>query len=191
MDEPPNLPQNVPHKRGRPKGPGKRKGPSAQVVEPVKKKQPAPAPENNLCTQTKKKIPPRSPLPQRTHRNLHPGKVVMPRPKRTSAEVTEDKARKADLIRRLEELDKQRRIALAEMELDEEEEDIEEEETAIRHLNDLQDTTDIDEVPFAKDDGLATFQMDQDEPLVFPSSGEDESEDAKEDDGFRPKPVSV
>ena len=56
----------------------------------------------------------------------------MPRPKRTSAEVIEAKAKKAHLLKRIEELEKQKRLALAEMEIVEEEEDIEEEEMAVR-----------------------------------------------------------
>jgi hypothetical protein len=117
----------------------------------------------------------------------------MPRPKRTSAEVAEAKAKKADILQRLDELDKQRKIALAEMEIDEEEEDIEEEETTVRHLKDLQDTESEEIIPFT-DDGPETFPMDEDEPLSFPDSDEDEPKGA-ESEGLKseskPKPVSL
>lgn len=183
--EPPGYTQSTPNDQQ------SSKGPSAQVVEPVKKKgkltlQPAP---ENLRTKKKKKIqvPPRSPLPQRINHVIHPGKPAMPRPKRTSAEVAEAKAKKTDLLERLEELDKQRKIALAEMELDEEEEEIEEERTAVRYL---QDAGREQVIPSdAEDDGLESFPMDEDEPLVFPDdSDEDEPLDTEDD---YPKPESV
>jgi hypothetical protein len=119
----------------------------------------------------------------------------MPRPKRTSAEVAEAKAKKAELLQRLEELDREKKMALAQMEVDEEEQDIEEEETAVRHLKDLQDIESNEDLPFAKDDdGPETFPMDEDEPLTFPNSDEDESGDdisKSESVQSKPKPVSV
>jgi hypothetical protein len=95
-DASPSLTPSVSHKRGRPKG--SKKGPSAQVLEPVEEQKETSQPtQGNVRTQTKKDIPHRSPLPQRTNRNTHPGKPVMPRPKRSSAEVIESKAKKAAL----------------------------------------------------------------------------------------------
>ena len=121
----------------------------------------------------------------------------MPRPKQTSAQVAEAKAKKAELLWKLEELDKQKKIALAEMDIDEEEENIEEEETVVQHLRDLQDTEIEDDIPFAKDDGMGTFPMDEDEPLTFPETDDDENDDSEED-GLKsesvqsnPKPVSI
>jgi hypothetical protein len=162
--EPPSSTQSAPHKRGRPKGQGTSKDPLAQVVEPVEKKQKVdaqPAPENPP-TKTKKPIPPRSPLPQRINRVIHPGRPAMPRPKHTSAEVAEAKAKKAELLQRLEELDKQKKIALAEMELDEEEEDMEEERTAVQHRNDLQDAeSEVEQ----KNIQLLEMELDEDEDM--------------------------
>lgn len=113
----------------------------------------------------------------------------MPRLKRTSAEVAEAKAKKDEILQRLEELDKQKKIALAEMELEEEEEDIEEEKTAVRHVEDLQDAEidEFDPLPLA---------MDEDEPLQFPSSSDEDEPMDTEDDYSEPKadetkPVTV
>ena len=197
-DEPLSVTQIVPKKRGRPKSRGTGNGPSAtsKAAEPVEKKQkttPQPT-AGNSSNQAKNTLPPRSLLPHRTNRNIHPGKSSMPRPKRTSAEVAEAKAKEAELLRKLEELDKQKIEVLAEMEVDEEEKDIEEEETAIRHLNDLQDS---ENESFTKDDGPEAFPMDEDEPLMFPDSDKDESENSEDDDPksesvqSKPKQVSV
>jgi hypothetical protein len=194
--KPPSLTQTAPHENVHPKCQGSSTSPSTQ---PVKKKQKVdlqPAPEN-LDTKIKKK-PSRSPLPERINRVIHPGKPAMPRPKRTSAEVAEAKAKKAELLRQLEELDKQKKIVLAEMELEEEEEDMEEEQTAVRHLRDLQDdeskelTSSISDF---SDDGLEKFPMGDEEPLMFPDSDEDESLDTEDDDrepkSTKTKPMSV
>jgi hypothetical protein len=186
----PSSTQSAPRKQGRQ---GTIKGPSAQ---PVKKK-----PKENLQTtpekrptRTKKTVPPRSPLPQRINRVIHPGKPAMPRPKRTSAEVTEAKAKKAELLVRLEELERQKKIALAEMELDEEDEDMEEERTAVRHLKDLQNAENEEINSEPKDDRLEEFPMDEDEPLGT-LDDEDESLDTEDDDSkpdsVTTKPVSV
>lgn len=102
-------------------------------------------------------------------------------------EVAEAKAKKAELLQRLEELDKQKKIALDEMELDEEEEDMEEEWTADQHLKDLQDAESKEVVPIPKDNGLEDFPMDKDEPLTSLDE-EDESLDIEDDDS---KPESV
>jgi hypothetical protein len=96
----------------------------------------------------------------------------MPRPKRTSAAVAAAEAEKVDLLRRLEELDKQKKLALAEMELNEEEEDAEEERTAVRHLKDLPDSESEEPLAEPWDDVLEDFPMDEDEPLG-PQDGKD------------------
>ena len=196
----PSSTQSAPSKQGRPNDQGFSKGPSTQVVKPVQKKQNVkyqPTTPENRLTQMKKPIPPRSPLPQRINRVIHPGKPAMPRPKRTSAEVAEAEAKKADILARLEELEKQKKIVLAEMELDEEEEDIEEEQTAVRHLKDLRDANSEgpEVVLIPKDDGLEDFPMNDDEHLI-PLDDEPEDEALTEDDGSTPesvksKPVSV
>ena len=195
--EPPSSTQSAPRKQSHQKDQGSSKGPSAQVVEPVEMKQTVryqPTLENPL-TKTKKPIPPRSPLPQRINRVIHPGKPAMPRPKRTSAEVAEAEAKKAELLARLEELEKQKKIALAEMELDEEEEDIEEEKTAVRHLKDLQDNnSEVSEVVL--DDGLEDFPMNDDLSLddepEDEALGTEDSDDSSMPESVKPKPpVSV
>ena len=107
----------------------------------------------------------------------------MPHPKCTSAKFAEAKTKKVDLLERLEELERQKRLALAEMEIDKEE-DIEEEETAVRCLKDLQVTESEDIAPFT-DEALETFPMDKDEPLQFPDSGEDEPKAAECDEGSK------
>jgi hypothetical protein len=194
-DEPPTMPR----KRGRPKG--SKKGPSTQAVETIKKQKVSSQPtQGNVRTQAKKEIPPRSLLPQCTNRNTHPAKPVMPRSKRTSAQVAEAKAKNAELLQRLDELEKQKKIMLAQMEVDEEEEDIEEEETAVRHLKDLHETECAEEITTFTNDGgqpgQETFPKDGDDPLWFPDSDVDEkgaeSEGSKcESVQSERKPVSV
>ena len=187
--EPPSSTQSAPRKQGHPKGQGTSKGPSAQVVEPVKKTTP-----ENRPMKTKKTVPPQSPLPQHINCVIHPGKPAMPHPKRTSAKVAEAKAKKAELLVRLEELEKQKKVALAEMELNKEEEDMEEEQTAVRHLNDLQNAENEEINPEPKDNGLEEFQMDEDKSLDA-LDNEDESLDTEDDDSkpksVTTKPVSV
>ena len=122
----------------------------------------------------------------------------MPRPKRTSAEVAEAEAKKVELLARVEELERQKKIALAEMELDEEEEDVEEEQTAVRHLKDLPDANSegSEVVLIPKDDGLEDFPMDDDEYLIPPDDEPEDEALSTEDDVSMPesvksKPVSV
>jgi hypothetical protein len=102
-------------------------------------------------------------------------------------------------MKKLEELEKQKKLALAEMEIDEEEEDIVEEEMAVRCLEDLPDADSEDITHFTDDDRLEPFPMDEDEPLQFPDSDEDEPKAAEYepkaveyDEGLKsePKPVS-
>ena len=82
---------------------------------------------------------------------------------------------------RLEELEKQKKVALAEMELDKEEEDMEEEQTAVQHLNDLKNAENEEINPEPKDDGLEEFQMDKDKSLDA-LDDEDKSPDTEDDD---------
>jgi hypothetical protein len=172
--EPVSSSQSTPRKRGHPKGQSTGEDPAAQIVEPVNKKPKVviqTVPERPRV-KTRKRIPQRSPLPQRINRVVQPAKPVMPRPKRTSAAVAAAEAEKVDLLRRLEELDKQKKLALAEMELNEEEEDAEEERTAVRHLKDLPDSESEEPLAEPWDDVLEDFPMDEDEPLG-PQDGKD------------------
>ena len=139
--------------------------------------------QDNSHPKAKKPIPPWSPLPQHINRVVQPAKPVMPRPKRTSAQIAAAEAEAAALRQRLEELNQQKKIALAEMELNEEE-DAEEERTAIKHLRDLLPLSDIEE-PLAQpmDEVLETFPMDEDEATqsekdenINPEDGESDLE---------------
>lgn len=96
----------------------------------------------------------------------------------TSAEVTAAKAEKAELLHRIKELDRQKKLALAEMELDKEEKDAEEEHTAIRHLDDLVD----DEEPLTelKDNEQEDFLMEKYKPLT-PQDDDHSSPDSPDD----------
>ncbi|KAH8982122.1 hypothetical protein EDB86DRAFT_3051092 [Lactarius hatsudake] len=160
-----NPVQSVPHKRGLPKGQDTGEDPATQFVEPVGKKPKVgvhTAPESP-CVKTKKPIPPRSPLPQRINRVVQPGKPVMPRPKRTSAEVAAARAEKVKLSQEAEELDKQNKLALAEMELNEEAQDAVEERMAVRHLADLRYSKKEDQAE-PRDDVLEDRPVDEDGP---------------------------
>ncbi|KAH9043628.1 hypothetical protein EDB85DRAFT_1885230 [Lactarius pseudohatsudake] len=89
----------------------------------------------------------------------------MPQPKRTSAEVAAALAEKARLLRRVEELDKEKKLALAELDLDEEAQDASKE-------------------PQAKtlDDALEVSPVDEEE-----SQGEDDEPPRSEDQGSEPE----
>ncbi|KAH9011665.1 hypothetical protein EDB84DRAFT_1647130 [Lactarius hengduanensis] len=160
-----NPVQSVPHKRGLPKGQDTGEDSATQIVEPVGKKPKVgvhTAPESPRV-KTKKPIPPRSPLPQRINRVVQPGKPVMPRPKRTSAEVAAAQAEKVKLSQEAEELDKQNKLALAEMELNEEAQDAVEERMAVRHLADLRYSEKEDQAE-PRDDVLEERPVDEDGP---------------------------
>ncbi|KAH9172302.1 hypothetical protein EDB89DRAFT_2069970 [Lactarius sanguifluus] len=85
----------------------------------------------------------------------------MPRPKRTSAEVAAALAEKARLLRRVEELDKEKKLALAELDLDEEAQDAVEERIAVRHLIDLPDSESEEPRAETLDDALEVHPVDE------------------------------
>ncbi|KAH9172392.1 hypothetical protein EDB89DRAFT_1906247 [Lactarius sanguifluus] len=174
MESEPDNPSpawSVPHKRSLPKSRDSSKDPATQIVEPVGKK-----PKVGVCTapenprvKIKKPIPPRSPLPQCTNRVVQPAKPDMPRPKRTSAQVAAAEAEK---------LEKEKKLALAELGLNEEAQDAVEERNFVQHFKDLPDVDKDSEseksLAGPKDDALEAFPVDEDEPLVS-QDGEDEA----------------
>jgi len=131
--EPDNSAQSVPHKRGLPKGQDAGEDPAAQIVEPPRKKLKVGVHTVPEIPRAKKRkpIPPWSPLPQRINRIVQPAKPVMPRQKCTSAAIAAAEAEKVKLLLRLEELDRQNKLAVAELELIEEVQDAEEERIII------------------------------------------------------------
>ncbi|KAF8177130.1 hypothetical protein K438DRAFT_64199 [Mycena galopus ATCC 62051] len=84
-----------------------------------------------------KAIPRRSPLPGRAKRNNDPAAPDMPQPRRSTAEVTEATTRKALLAVRLAELEQLKISMLAEMELDDEAEEAEDEASSVNMLADV------------------------------------------------------
>jgi uncharacterized membrane protein YkoI len=95
-----------------------------QVVQPKTKKVKA-APE------------PRDELPRRKGCNNHPGVVVQPKPKRTSAQVAKEKVAQQAVKERLAELEEEKKRLYAQMEIDEDNRDLEHEVNAIRRLSDI------------------------------------------------------
>ena len=93
-----------------------------QVVQPKAKKVKV-APE------------PREDLPKCKGCNNHPGTIMQPRSKCTSAEVTEEKAAKEEMKRRLAELEEEKKTLYAQMEIDEDERDLERQVNAVRRLS--------------------------------------------------------
>ncbi|KAH9010261.1 hypothetical protein EDB84DRAFT_1570674 [Lactarius hengduanensis] len=106
----------------------------------------------------------------------------MPRPKHTSMEVAAALAEKAKLLRRVEELDKEKKLALAELDLDEEAQDAVEERIAVQHLIDLPDSE--SEEPQAKtlDNALEVRPVDEEG-----SQDEDDEPPRSEDQGSEPE----
>ncbi|KAF8480609.1 hypothetical protein F5888DRAFT_1825718 [Russula emetica] len=80
----------------------------------------------------RKVVPPRSPLPSRATRPVHPGAPDMSKPRRTSTEVTAGAKRKAALQLQVNELEQKKIDTLAAMEVEEELADEEEERTVVR-----------------------------------------------------------
>ncbi|KAH9161474.1 hypothetical protein EDB89DRAFT_2157637 [Lactarius sanguifluus] len=176
----PSPARSVPHKRSLPKSRDTGEDPATQIVKPVGKK-----PKVGVCTvpenphvKIKKPIPPRSPLPQRTNHMVQPAKPDMPRPKHTLAQVAAAEAEKVNLLWRLEELEKEKKLALAELGLNEEAQDAVEERKFVRHFKDLPDVdkdSESEKSPAGpKDDALEAFPVDKDEPLVS-QDGEDKA----------------
>lgn len=94
-----------------------------------------------------KTVPSRSPLPDR-NRQAHPGVPDKPRPKRTPAEVLADKGRKAKIAEELQRMEELKVRLLAQMELDEEEEEAEENRTVVRTLDDIRDDESVEVFTF-------------------------------------------
>ncbi|KAH9170338.1 hypothetical protein EDB89DRAFT_2244086 [Lactarius sanguifluus] len=165
--EPDNSAQSIPHRRGLPDGQDAGEDPATRTVEPVGKKPKVgvPTAAERPRAKAKKPIPPRSPLPKRINRVVHPAKPDMPRLKRTSAEVAAAEAEKVELLRRLEVLDKEKKLELAEQELNEEVQDALEERMVVRHLRDLPDSEYEDAQAEPTDDVLEDPPVDEDEPL--------------------------
>jgi hypothetical protein len=168
--KPVSFAQSVPCKWGRQTGQGASENLATEINEPVEKKLKIvirTVPKKTRAN-TRKPIPQRSPLPQRIKRVVQPARPDMPRRKRTSSAVAAAEAEEAKLLWRLEELDRQKKLALAEMELNEEEADAEEERTAVQHLEDLPDSESGEppaEVSEPRDGVLDDFLMDEDERL--------------------------
>lgn len=77
---------------------------------------------------TAKVVPRRSPLPDRAKRSAHPGAPDMAKPRRTSAEVAAAAEKKVDHQRRVKALQQKKVEAIAEFELQEDEDNAEEAE---------------------------------------------------------------
>jgi hypothetical protein len=91
---------------------------------------------NNAAPKTKVKQVPDT-RPGRKGRNSHPGEITKPRIKRTTAQVEADNTAKAEVKRRLEELEEEKKKLYAQMEIDEDEKELERQVKAIRRLSDV------------------------------------------------------
>lgn len=128
-----------------------RKVPLNMVPSPSVNRQPPPPPHTSLgkrdrvvhdsemednhpqpTKREKRVVVPRSPLPERVNRVSNPGAPDVPRAKRTSAEVQAAEARRQELILEMEELDKKKIQMLAELNVEQDMEDEEEERTLVR-----------------------------------------------------------
>ncbi len=89
----------------------------------------------------------------------------MPRQKHTSVAIVAAEAEKVKLLLRLEELDRQNKLAVAELELIEEVQDAEEEQIVIWHLRDLPDSKSNKSPAKPRDNALEKFPVDEDDPL--------------------------
>ncbi|KAH9163592.1 hypothetical protein EDB89DRAFT_1859870 [Lactarius sanguifluus] len=186
--EPDNHAQSVPQKRGLPKGRDTDEDPATRIVKPVEKKSKVGVHTTleNPRVKMKKPIAPQSPLPHHINQVVQPGKPVMPWPKRTSAEVAAALAEKARLLRRVEELDKEKKLALAELDLDEEAQDAVEERIAVRHLIDLPDSESEEPRAGTLDDALEVRPVDEEG-----SQDEDDGPPHSEDQGSEPETMPV
>ncbi|KAF8149985.1 hypothetical protein B0H34DRAFT_731990 [Crassisporium funariophilum] len=84
-----------------------------------------------LATDKSKVLPPRE-------RDPHPGAIVLPPPRRTPAQMRREQEEFTHMEKQIQEMDRKRRDIVAEYELAQEREDMEDERTAIRSLSDLQ-----------------------------------------------------
>ncbi|KAJ7080031.1 hypothetical protein B0H15DRAFT_804274 [Mycena belliarum] len=85
----------------------------------------------------KKVLPPREPNPTREKRNPDPAKPDQPRSKRTTAQVAEETTRKALMVVKLQQLEAIRISMLAEIELNEEDDEAEQEAANVTNLADI------------------------------------------------------
>ncbi|KIJ62153.1 hypothetical protein HYDPIDRAFT_30702 [Hydnomerulius pinastri MD-312] len=100
-------------------------------------------------------------LPPRSTRVIDPAGPDKPRPKRTSEEVAEAAQRKADLQKQLEALEKQRLLTLAQMEVEIEEAQMNEDDEAIMDITDLELLVDAEVMSISDD--VATEDLEGDE----------------------------
>lgn len=134
-----------PRKRGRPATDTDGTVPASNVQPPAKKTKisnstsPVQRGRNVGNPRQKMVMPPRSPLPSRTHRVVKPGAPDFKRAKRTSAQVTAAAQQKEKLRLDLERIERDKIRMLAEMEKVEEEEQRDEERTGIRDIADLEE----------------------------------------------------
>jgi hypothetical protein len=112
-----------------------------EVAPPKKKNKaaPQPPPQHDAAPKAKAKpVPePRETLPERKGRNNNPGAIAKPRIKRTTAQVEADNVAKAEVKRRLEELEEEKRRLYEQMEIDEDEKELERQVKTIRRLSDV------------------------------------------------------
>jgi hypothetical protein len=128
---------------------------------------------------------PRETLPERKGRNKHPGAIAKPRIKRTTAEVEAENLAKAEMKRRLEELEEEKKKLWAQMEIDEDERELERQVKAVRRLSDVQViVTDREAISDSESEG-EDFDMD-----VDASDSEDVNTDPKPGPVERKKKVS-
>lgn len=80
----------------------------------------------------------RSPLPERSGRNTHPGAGLGPRKRRTAEEVAADKAAKEEKKRRLVELEEEKRKLWAQLEADDDDKELARQVNIVRRLSDVQ-----------------------------------------------------
>lgn len=109
-----------------------------------------------------KNPPPRSPLPDRISRIQSPGGPDKPRVKRTPAQVKAAKAESDRLKQEIAELEKQKIERLAQLELDEEEEDAEEDQNVVRTLDDIREDGSGESFDFAEINEMGTTEEDSD-----------------------------
>lgn len=116
-------------------------GNDTEVAPPKKKTKAAPLQHDAAPKAKAKPVPePRETLPERKGRNNHPGAIAKPRIKRTTAQVDADIAAKAEVKRRLEELEEEKKQLYAQMEIDEDERELERQVKTIRRLSDVIET---------------------------------------------------
>ncbi|KAG5636034.1 hypothetical protein H0H81_009334 [Sphagnurus paluster] len=99
----------------------------------------------------KKIVEPREPLPERVKRVQTPGAPDQKTGRRTSAKLAADIQKHTELEKKIEILEAQKRTMLAQMEIDQEREQAEEDEASVNHITDMYDPEDDDEEFFNLD----------------------------------------